>query len=30
MGVQLLKGDATTLKRWNNESLAWRGKRKRR
>ena len=29
MGEQLLSGDATTLHRWNNESLAWRGKLKR-
>jgi hypothetical protein len=29
MGEQLLTGDTTTLNRWNNESLAWRGKQKR-
>ena len=29
MGEQLLSGDTTTLQRWNNESLAWRGKLKR-
>ena len=29
MAEQLLSGDTTTLHRWNNESLTWRGKQKR-